>query len=41
MQKKAIGYIRVSTDMQAEKGTSLENQIDRIQQFAMQRVFIL
>lgn len=41
MQKKAVGYIRVSTDMQAEKGTSLDNQIDRIQQFAMQRGFIL
>lgn len=41
MQKKAVGYIRVSTDMQAEKGTSLDNQHDRIQQFAMQRGLIL
>jgi site-specific DNA recombinase len=41
MQKKAVGYIRVSTDMQAEKGTSLENQYARIQEFAMQRGFIL
>ena len=38
---KAIGYIRVSTDMQAEKGTSLENQIDRIKEFAKSRGLIL
>ena len=31
---KAIGYIRVSSDMQAEKGTSLENQVARIKEFA-------
>jgi len=31
---KAIGYIRVSTDMQADKGTSLENQIACIKDFA-------
>ena len=41
MQKKAVGYIRVSTDMQAEKGTSLDNQYARIQEYAMQRGFIL
>jgi site-specific DNA recombinase len=38
---KAIGYIRVSTDMQAEKGTSLENQVDRIKEFAESRGFVL
>ncbi len=39
--KKAVGYIRVSTDMQADKGTSLDNQYVRIQEYAMQRGFIL
>lgn len=34
---KALGYIRVSTDMQAEKGTSLENQVARIKEFAESR----
>ena len=38
---KAIGYIRVSTDAQAEKGASLENQIARIQEYAKQKGFIL
>jgi site-specific DNA recombinase len=38
---KAIGYIRVSTDMQADKGTSLDNQIARIQEYAKQKGFIL
>lgn len=38
---KAIGYIRVSTDMQADKGTSLENQVDRIKEFAQKRGLIL
>lgn len=38
---KAIGYIRVSTDMQAEKGTSLENQVDHIKEFAERKGFIL
>lgn len=40
-KKKAVGYIRVSTDMQADKGTSLDNQYARIQEYAMQRGFIL
>lgn len=34
---KAIGYIRVSTDMQADKGTSLENQRQRIAEYAKQK----
>ena len=38
---KAIGYIRVSTDMQAEKGTSLDNQVARIKEFAERKGFIL
>jgi len=38
---KAVGYIRVSTDMQADKGTSLDNQYARIQEYAMQRGFVL
>lgn len=38
---KAVGYIRVSTDMQAEKGTSLDNQYVRIQEYAMQKGFTL
>jgi len=38
---KAVGYIRVSTDMQADKGTSLDNQIARIQEYAKEKGFIL
>jgi site-specific DNA recombinase len=38
---KAIGYIRVSTDMQAEKGASLENQVARIKEFAEKKGLIL
>jgi site-specific DNA recombinase len=38
---KAVGYIRVSTDAQADKGTSLDNQIARIQDYAKQKGFIL
>ncbi len=38
---KAIGYIRVSTDLQADKGTSLENQVARIKEFAEKRGLIL
>jgi site-specific DNA recombinase len=38
---KAIGYIRVSTDMQAEKGTSLENQVDRIIEFCQKKGLFL
>lgn len=34
---KAIGYIRVSTDMQADKGTSLENQVQRIKEYAKKK----
>jgi DNA invertase Pin-like site-specific DNA recombinase len=37
----AIGYIRVSTDMQADKGTSLENQVDRIIEFCQKKGLIL
>jgi site-specific DNA recombinase len=39
--KKAVGYIRVSTDMQADKGTSLDNQVARIQEYARLKGFIL
>lgn len=39
--KNAVGYIRVSTDMQADKGTSLDNQIARIEQYAKDKGFIL
>ena len=38
---KAVGYIRVSTDMQADKGTSLENQIARIKEYAESKGFVL
>lgn len=37
----AIGYIRVSTDAQADKGTSLENQVDRIIDFCQKKGFFL
>ena len=37
----AIGYIRVSTDMQADKGTSLENQVDRIIDFCQKKGLFL
>lgn len=40
-KKKAVGYIRVSTDMQADKGTSLDNQVSRIQEYARLKGFIL
>lgn len=39
--KNAVGYIRVSTDMQADKGTSLDNQIARIQEYANSKGFSL
>jgi site-specific DNA recombinase len=39
--KKAVGYIRVSTDMQADKGTSLDNQVARIQEYARLKGFVL
>lgn len=38
---KAIGYIRVSTDMQADKGTSLDNQIACIKDFAKSKNYDL
>jgi DNA invertase Pin-like site-specific DNA recombinase len=38
---KAVGYIRVSTDAQADKGASLENQVARIQEYASKKGFIL
>ena len=38
---KAVGYIRVSTDMQADKGTSLDNQIARIKEYAEKKGYIL
>lgn len=34
MKKKAIGYVRVSTDKQVEEGISLDAQIAKIQQWA-------
>lgn len=37
----AIGYIRVSTDMQADKGTSLDNQVERIIEFCQKRGLFL
>jgi site-specific DNA recombinase len=39
--KKAIGYIRVSSDMQAEKGTSLDNQRERIADLARKKGYQL
>ena len=38
---KVIGYVRVSTDMQAEKGKSIDNQIDRIKNYCKEKNFIL
>lgn len=38
---KAVGYIRVSTDMQADKGTSLDNQIARIKEYAQDKGYEL
>jgi site-specific DNA recombinase len=38
---KAVGYIRVSTDGQAEKGTSLDNQVARIKEFCQKKGLIL
>jgi len=38
---KAVGYIRVSTDMQADKGTSLDNQIARIKEYAEKKGYVL
>lgn len=38
---KAVGYIRVSTDMQADKGTSLENQADKIIEFCQKKGLFL
>ena len=38
---KAVGYIRVSTDMQADKGTSLDNQVARIKEYADQKGLVL
>lgn len=37
----AIGYIRVSTDMQADKGTSLDNQVERIIEFCQKKGLFL
>jgi site-specific DNA recombinase len=34
MDKKAIGYVRVSTDEQAKEGLSLDAQADRVKAFA-------
>lgn len=39
--KKAVGYIRVSSDMQAEKGTSLDNQRERIAEYARKKGYEL
>ena len=30
MKTKAIGYVRVSTDKQADRGVSLEAQVEKI-----------
>lgn len=38
---KALGYVRVSTDMQAEKGKSIDNQIDRIKNYCKEKNFTL
>jgi len=40
-KKNAVGYIRVSTDQQADKGSSLENQVSRIKDFAERKGFHL
>jgi site-specific DNA recombinase len=37
----AIGYIRVSTDMQADKGTSLDNQVEKIIDFCQKKGIFL
>lgn len=37
----AIGYIRVSTDMQADKGSSLDNQIASIEEYAKSKGYNL
>jgi DNA invertase Pin-like site-specific DNA recombinase len=37
----AIGYIRVSTDMQADKGTSLDNQVEKIIDFCQKKGLFL
>ncbi len=34
MKKKAVGYIRVSTEQQADEGYSLEHQAEKITQYA-------
>ena len=34
MKTKAIGYVRVSTDKQAEHGVSLEAQVEKIRAMA-------
>lgn len=34
MKKKAIGYVRVSTDKQVEEGISLDAQVSKIEQWA-------
>ena len=33
MKRKAIIYIRVSTDEQADKGYSLKHQLERLEKF--------
>lgn len=40
-KKIAVGYVRVSTDQQAEKGSSLENQVARIKDFCEQKGLVL
>lgn len=34
---KVIGYVRVSTEMQAEKGKSIDNQVERIMAYCQQK----
>lgn len=38
---RVVGYVRVSTDMQAEKGKSIDNQIERIKTYCKEKDFIL
>ena len=39
--KRALGYVRVSTSLQASEGVSLDNQKDRIRTYCQYRGFDL